>query len=218
MAQAPRTSASTAGLSDDPIENAADWFTANRKLVTLVLGGAAAVAASIFLYRTMDASKREKASTALYQAQAQGTPAAAETQLERVVKSYGGTTSGQQAALVLAQLRYDAGKFDEGIKGLEREMGSAGTEFKASFESMIAMGYEAQGKHPEAAEHFGKAAAATRFDAERAQLEANQARHLMAAGKMAEAKAIWQKFVDRDDAQLAQEGRVRLGEIAGAGK
>ncbi|MES2522183.1 MAG: tetratricopeptide repeat protein, partial [Gemmatimonadota bacterium] len=221
MAQATRTTAQTAGLSDDPLENAADWFTVNRKLIAIVLTSVAAVAALIVVFRYMEASKREKASTALYQAQAplsQGNSAAAETQLQRVVSNYGGTSSGQQAALILAQLRYDAGKHAEGIAGLESSLGSASDEFKPAFESLIAMGYEAQGKYAEAADHYGKAAASAKFDGEKAQFEASQARHLMQAGKLEEARKIWEKYAQREDQPLFQEARVRLGEIAGAAK
>jgi predicted negative regulator of RcsB-dependent stress response len=219
MAQATRTSAHTAGLSDDPLENASDWFNANRKTITIVVSVIAAVALLIFLYRSMDASKREKASTALAQAQqtlASADPASAESQLERVAKNFSGTAAGHQAVLLLAQVRYDAGKHAEGIAGLESALGSAGDDFKASFEGMIAMGYEAQGKRDEAAAHYAKAADAARFDGEKAGYRASQARQLMAGGKMAEAKPIWEDLLNREDPAYAREAAIRLGEIAGA--
>ena len=221
MAQATRTSANTARLSDDPLENAADWFNMNRKPILTVLAVIAAVALVIFGYRWWDESKRKDASAALYQAQtplAQGNTTDAEPALERVVNKYGGTAAGQQAALVLAQVRYENGKHAEGIKGLEDKLGSANDDFKPSFEQMIAMGYEAQGKREEAAEHYGKAAELAKFDAEKAQYQAAQARHLMAAGKTAEAKTIWEQLSQREDLPVYQEARVRLGEIAGAVK
>jgi predicted negative regulator of RcsB-dependent stress response len=221
MAQATRTSANTARLSDDPLENAADWFTMNRKPILTVLAVIAAVAVIILGYRWWDASKRADASAALYQAQtplAQGNTKDAEPALERVVNKYGGTAAGQQAALVLAQVRYENGKHADGIKGLEDALGSANDDFKPAFEQMIAMGYEAQGRREEAAEHYGKAAELAKFDAEKAQYQASQARHLMAAGKTAEAKAIWQQLSQREDLPVYQEARVRLGEIQGAAK
>ena len=221
MAQATRTSANTARLSDDPLENAADWFNMNRKPILTVLAVIAAVAVIIVGYRWWDESKREDASAALYQAQtplAQGNFKDAEPALERVVNKYGGTAAGQQAALVLAQVRYENGKHAEGIKGLEDALGSANDDFKPAFEQMIAMGYEAQGKREEAAAHYGKAAELAKFDAEKAQYQASQARHLMAAGKSAEAKAIWEQLSQREDLPVYQEARVRLGEIQGAAK
>lgn len=221
MAQVPRTTASTAGLSDDPIENATDWFNQNRKIITIAVSVLAAVALLIFLYRSMDESKREKASTALEQAQgimSTGNPAGAEAALERVVKSHSGTSAAQQAALMLAQVRFDNGKRAEGIRGLEAALGGASDEFKPSIEQMIAMGYEADGKHREAATHYGSAAGLAKFDADKAQYQASQARQLMAAGMMAEAKTIWEALERREDLPVYQEARVRLGEIAGAAK
>jgi predicted negative regulator of RcsB-dependent stress response len=219
MAQATRTSAHTAGLSDDPLENATDWFNANRKPILIVVSVVAALALLIFLYRSMDESKREKAAAALYQAQAPlstGNPTEAEPALERVVNNFGGTSAAQQAALLLAQVRYDAGKHAEGIAGLERVLSSASDEFKASVEQMIAMGYEAQGKRDQAAEHYAKAAAAARFDGDKATYRAAQARQLMAAGKMAEAKPIWEDLMAREDPTYSREASIRLGEIVGA--
>lgn len=219
MAQATRTSAHTAGLSDDPLENAGDWLNANRKPITIVVAVIAAVALLIVLYRSMDASKKEKASTALSQAQtplASGDFKEAEPALERVVKNFGGTAAAQQAALLLAQVRYDNGKHAEGIAGLESSLGSATDDFKASFEQMIAMGYEAQGKREEAAAHYAKAADAARFEGDKASYRAAQARQLMAAGKMADAKPIWEDLLNREDLTYSREAAIRLGEIAGA--
>jgi predicted negative regulator of RcsB-dependent stress response len=221
MAQATRTSASPARHSDDPIENVMDWFTLNRKPILTLLGVIAAIALIILGYRWWDASKRKDASAALYQAQAplaQGVTKDAEPALERVVNKYGGTAAGQQAALVLAQVRYENGKHAEGIKGLEDAVGSASDDFKSAFEQMIAMGYEAQGKREQAAEHYGKAAELAKFDGEKSQYQASQARHLMATGKLAEAKAIWEQLSQREDLPVYQEARVRLGELQGAAK
>jgi len=87
---------------------------------------------------------------------------------------------------------------------------------KSSFEQMIAMGYEGQGKHDLAAEHFGNAAAATRFPADKALYQASQAHALIAAGKLDASKAIWQQLADGTDPRFSQEAQIRLGEIAGA--
>ena len=218
MAQATRSSTAPVRLSDDPIENATDWLTANSKPILMGVAAIAVIAALIFGYRWMDASKREKASAALYQAQAglgSDNPKDAEPALERVVKNFGGTAAAQQAALLLAQVRFESGQHAAGIKGLEDELGSASDEFKPAFEQMIAVGYEAMGKRAEAAEHYGKAAALTKFEAEKVQYQAAQARNLMATGKLAEAKAIWEPLAEREDLPIYQEARVRLGEIAG---
>ena len=221
MAQATRTSAGSAGLSDDPLENATDWVNLNRKPITIGLSIVAAVVVLILGYRWMDNSKRADASTALYKAAAplqQGRAADAEAALEGVVKRYGSTSSGQQAALMLAGVRYDKGQFAAGVKGLEAARGSASDDFVPSFEQLIAMGYQAQGQHDKAAEHFGNAASAAKFPADKGQYQAAQAREFSAAGKQSEAKAIWEALSKQADPQFNTEAQIRLGEIAGAGK
>lgn len=221
MAQATRSTSVSAGLSDDPIENASDWFARNQRTVTIALATVGVVALGVIGFRYMDRSTNEQAAAALTRAQIAvqaGNRAASATALEAVIKKFGKTAAGQQASLLLAQTRYDAQQYAEGVKGLESTVGSTNADFTASFEGMIAMGYEAQGKHELAAEHYGKAASAAKFAPDKAQHQAAQARALQSAGKLDAAKAIWQELADRDDPRFGQEAQVRMGEIAGAAK
>lgn len=221
MAQASRTSSGSAGLSDDPIENISTWLQLNMRPIAI---GAAVVligAGAVYGYRVMDENKREQANKELYEAtgpmQAGKLPEA-EAALEKVSKQFAGTSSGSQAALLLAQVMFDQKKYAEGITKLEAFKASAGADFSASVEALEAAGYEAQGKFDLAAEHYGKAAAAAKFPLDRASNQANQARSLTSAGKNAEAKKIWEELAKDESLPFAQEAQVRLGEIAGAGK
>lgn len=218
MAQAPRTAGSSASLSDDPIESLTTWLQVNSKPIAMVVGGVAVAAAAVFLYRSTTASTREKASAALYTAQqpfVEGKYAEAETALKKVADGFGSTASGQQALLMLAQVYYEQKKYDEGIKAVEQAVGSASAEFKPSLQAMAASGYELKGDMAKAAEAYGKAAAASRFETEKQTFQAAQARSLMAAGKLADAKPIWESLAQLDGTQVQQEAQVRLGEIAG---
>ncbi|MBL0939730.1 MAG: tetratricopeptide repeat protein [Gemmatimonadaceae bacterium] len=218
MAQAPRTAGSSASLSDDPIESFTNWLQMNSKPIAMVLGGAAIAAAAIFVYRSTTASTREKASAALYTAQqpfVEGKFTEAESALSKVVDRFGSTASGQQAVLMLAQVQYEQKKYDDGIKGLEKALGSASADFKPSINAMIASGYELKGDFAKAAEAYGKAADATSFPTEKQTFQASQARSLMAAGKGAEAKTIWEALAQLEGSQAQQEAQVRLGELAG---
>ncbi|WP_337170697.1 CDC27 family protein [Gemmatimonas aurantiaca] len=216
MAQATRSS-STAHISDDPMENVAHWLQANAKPIVYAVGAAAVVAAAVFVYRSTAETKREKASAALYEAQApfaQGKFDDAQKALEKVTDRYASTSSGQQAAILLAQVHYEQKKYDDGIKVLEKALGSSTTEFKASMESLIAGGYEMKGDMSKAADHYAKAAAATPFPAEKHAYEASQARSLMAAGKNDEAKTLWESLAQLDGEPVQQEANIRLGELA----
>ena len=221
MAQATRTSSTSVRLSDDPIENASAWLQVNQKPIMIGIGIIAISAAAIFGYRWMDANKRTEANNELYRATAplaEGRLPEAQTALERVVKRFGGTSSGNQASLLLAQVLYEQKKFAEGIASLEDARGSAGSEFVAPIEAMMGVGYESQGKFDEAAEHYGKAASAAKFPLDRATNQAQQARNLTLAGKPAEARKLWEELAKAEDLPFAQEAQIRLGELAGAGK
>lgn len=221
MAQATRNPVSAAGssasLSDDPIESVASWFQVNSKPILLAVGGIAVAAAAVFVYRSSAASTREKASAALYEAQTpyvQGKLPEAQKALQQVATRYGSTASGQQASILLAQVLFEQNKADEGIKVLEKALGSASSDFKASLESLIAAGYEQKQDMTKAAEHFAKAAAAATFKADKYNFQASQARSLMSAGKPADAAKIWEELAKLEGESISQEANVRLGEIA----
>jgi len=221
MAQSTRTTGNSAGssasLSDDPIESLTTWFQVNSKPILYAVGGVAVAAAAILVYRNSTASTREKASVALYEAQApyaQGKLDDAKKQLARVADRFGSTASGQQASILLAQVLYEQAKYDEGIKALEKALGSASAESKGSVESMIAAGYEFKKDMGKAAEHYAKAAAASSFKGDKYNFQASQARSLMAAGKADDARKIWEELAKLDGEPIQQEATVRLGELA----
>lgn len=215
MAQASRSAQSSS--SEDALESLSTWFQTNSKLIGGVLGGAAVVGALIVGYRSWTGSTREKASAALYQAQgafAEGKWAEAQASLEKVATRYSGTASGQQAAVLAAQAMYEQKKYDEGIKALEKAAGSASSDFKSSIEALIAAGYEMKGSWNDAATHYGKAADAAPFPADKHQYQASQARSLQAAGKSADARKLWEALAAIDGDPVQQEANVRLGELS----
>ncbi len=221
MAQAPRTTVSTSDLSDDPIEKATAWVQVNQK--SLLYGAVALVVAvsAILIYRSNDASTREKASRALSEAQApmsEGKLPEAEAALQKVSTRYASTAAGQQATILLAHVLFEQQKFDEGIVALQKAQGASNADFAPSLESTIAAGYEAQGKFVEAAEHYGKAAGLAKLASDKGQMHSSQARSLMLAGKPEEAKKIWEELAKDESLPFAQEAQVRIGEIVGAAK
>ena len=219
MAQSTRNAAgSSASLSDDPIESVSTWFQVNSKPILMAVGGAAVATAAVMLYRGSTASTREKASAALYEAQTpyvQGKLPEAEKALGTVVTRFGSTAAGQQAAVLLAQVQFDQNKVDEGIKTLEKAVGSSSAEFKSSIEGLIAAGYEQKKDFVKAAEHYAKAASASPFKSEKYNQQANQARSLMTAGKDADALKIWEELAKLDGEPIQQEASVRIGELLG---
>jgi predicted negative regulator of RcsB-dependent stress response len=222
MAQASRTAPRSSSVyTDDPLENAITWLRIHSKPIALVVGGIVLPAAAIMVYRASEASKRERAFDALYAAQgpiSEGKLTEAGSELRKVIQRYGGTSAGQQAVLLLAQLEFEQNRYDEGIAVLQSARGSASREFAASMDALIAAGHEGAGNHDQAAEAFAKAASSAVHASDRAQYEAAQARALMSAGKLTEARAIWSRLAEDESQPVSQEAQVRLGEIIGAGK
>jgi predicted negative regulator of RcsB-dependent stress response len=216
MAQATR-SVTSAHASDDPIESVSTWFQSNGKLIGATVAGAAAVVVLVFGYRSFTGSTREKASQALYKAQepfAAGKLDEARSELDKVATRYGSTPSGQQASVLLAQVLYEQQKYDEGIKALEKALGSSSADFRASMEAMIAAGFEMKASWADAAIHYGKASAASAFPADKHQYEAAQARSLTSGGKLDEARKVWESLAALEGDPMQQEANVRLGELA----
>jgi predicted negative regulator of RcsB-dependent stress response len=220
MAQS-RSSSSLAGVSDDPIESVSSFFQQNQKPLLYGAVGVALVAAGALIWRSSQATASANASKALYEAQApmaEGKLPEAKAALEKVVARYGSTSSGAQAVLLLAQVLYEQGQYDAGIAALTKAAGGASGEFSAPLQALLAAGYEGKGQLKEAAAAYGKAAKASRFPSDAKLYQASQARSLQAAGLVAEAKAQWSQLAASEGEAYAQEARVRLGELAGAGK
>jgi predicted negative regulator of RcsB-dependent stress response len=218
MPQAGRTANRSHVYTEDPIENVFTWLQLNAKPVLIGVGGVAIVVAAVLVYRASNESKREKASVALYAAQTplgQGKFDEARTELQKVVQRYGGTNAGQQAALLLAQVLYEEGKYPDGIAVLERARGSASNEFRPSIDALIAAGHESAKNMEKAAEFYGKAADEALSTGDKDMYRASQARSLMVAGKLDAAKAIWTDMTKDETGTFAQEAKIRLGEIAG---
>lgn len=205
---------------DDRTESIADWVQDHVRELSIVAVVVVVLVGGVFGYRRMSAATERNAEQAFFAAQQlrqTGDAAKAEAELSKVTAQYSGTAGGTQAAMVVAQLRYDAGKYAEGLQALEQlKEGGVSDEFEASVEALIAAGYEGQGKYAEAAAAYLRAADGARFAADRLSYQADAARVLGADGKVAEAVKLWQAIADDPASPLADEARVRLGELTAA--
>lgn len=194
-----------------------DWYWKNRKLVGIGAALVAVAAAGVWFYMRSAQIKRANAERGLGQAKqslSAGNAPLAMTDLQRVATRYKGTPAGIQAAMLLAQLNYEQGKFAEGIRLLEDVRADAKVS-QAPVLGLIADGQAAQGKADDAAAAYRKAAEATTAPGERSLYLAKAGRILMAAGKNAEARALWQQLADDPEAvTVHSEAAVRLGELS----
>ena len=197
-----------------------DWLQLNTRWVSLgavvVLIGAAA-----FWFINRSAQIRESnASKALLTAKSSmnsGNEALAITDLQRVVDRWPNTGAGVEAAMTLATLDYEKGKYQDGIKILEKESkeGHADAALSALY-GLIGDGYAQLKKMPDAAkayERASEAAASQKAKGEAAYQKAKAARTYVAAGDTAKGKALWMELSNGDVGAVAAEARVRVGEL-----
>ena len=195
-------------------ESLMEWARVNSS--KLSIGGivVVALAAVVFLWRASAEKKELRASEALASAQAvvqSGNAALAQSDLQALLRRYGGTTAAVQARMLLAQVHFAGGKVDEGLRELNA-ITSPGI-YAASVYGLKAAGLEQAGKPAEAAAEYERAAAASRTDLGKASYQSDAARAHVAAGNVDAAKRIWQAIAMDDTNPLAGEAKVRLGEI-----
>jgi len=202
---------------DNRSENVAEWVQLHMRELSIVIVAAVVLVAGVFTYRRVAAGTEAKAEQAYFaaeQARQMGDDSTAAVELARVSTQYQGTAGGTQAAMLLAQLRFDAGDYAGGLAVLEElRGGKAKEEFRASVEALAAAGHEGEGAYDEAAAAYQKAADLARFQADKDSYRADAARVLTAGGQTAAAADIWQSIADDPTSPMADEARVRLGEL-----
>ena len=201
-------------LEEDGGESLMEWARANANKLSIVGLVVVAAAAVGLLWRASADKKEVRASQALAAAQnvvASGNAALATSDLQALLRRYGGTTAATQARMLLAQVHFGDNKVEEGLKELDA-IGSAGP-YAASIHALRAAGLEQAGKGAEAAAEYEKAAAASSTKLSKAAYMSDAARAFLAAGKTDDAKRIWTAMAADDSNPLAGEAKVRLGEL-----
>jgi tetratricopeptide (TPR) repeat protein len=206
------------GSFEEGAATLSDWAQRHVKQIAIGAVVVAVAVGGVFLYRQADQAKERNAARALSEAasamEARNLPLATRD-LEQLVNRFDGTRAAQEGALILTQLLYEQGRFQEGVSRIEPLTRSKEHHISASAHNLAGAGYEQLGQFPKAADSYRAAASATRFPNERATYLANAARALTSAGNLAEAKKIWTQLADDTTvpASTASEARVRLGEI-----
>ena len=178
-----------------------------------------AIAAGAYLWRESVIKKDERAERALNTASSSyfsGNKALAQSDLEKLVDRYSGTTAGVQGAMMLSQILFENGKWEDGIKRLEAVKGPSAGRFGASIEGLIAGGYADEKKYDEAAKHYQAGAEKAEFSADKDLYRAEAARVLSLAGKKEDARRIWAELASRVDSPAIGEAKIRLGELEAA--
>ncbi|MBC7791015.1 MAG: tetratricopeptide repeat protein [Anaerolineae bacterium] len=193
------------------------WIQSHTKQIGIAATILVLAAVGWWVYMRTQRSEEQRAEQMLNQARqsiAAGNSALAQSDLDKVVKRYPDAAAGRQAVLLLSEVLYRGGKFEQGIAELKKVATvRAGDDLASVAEGQIAVGYEELKKFAEAAEHYQKAAGTARFDMDRDLFLASAARAFTAAGNQEGARKIWNGLATNESGVVSGEARVRLGEL-----
>ena len=198
------------------VETLVEWLELHSRQLMFGSIGLLVIAGGFWFYRHSNRLQAESASVALSESEsaiASGNLPLAQSSLEKLVARYGSTPSGAQARVLLAQVHYDKGEYQQGMKELEPVTSDKDAYTAATALNLEAAGFEQSGKLAEAAAGYQKAAARTPYKIDKDVYMASAARVLAAAGKTGEAKKIWASLASDDQSPASAEARVRLGEL-----
>lgn len=200
----------------DRSETAAEWLVLHKQRVIMGVVAIVILFAGAWFYRRSNQIKATRAESAYFQARqsmASGNAPLALTDLRNVTTRYAGTPGAAQAALTMAQILYDEGKYREGIAELEKAARSRPEALAPAIHVMRGVGYEGLKQFDQAAAEYRTAADLTRFPNDASAFKASAARALMAGGKPDSARVIWSELAAEPGGSMVSEARVRLGEL-----
>lgn len=198
---------------------AVSWAEQHRRLV--IGGGIVLVAAvaAAFYYRDYQERLVETASVRFQELQMSTRSADLATIREELglfIDQYPGTQYADQARVVLADLELRRDSLQAAIRTLEPlvDLGS-GNPLAFTAAGMIASAYEQGGDADRALRWYDRVAEQARFDYQRREAMADQARLHTVAGRYSEAISVYEQLVAETDDDPAGQSmyRVRLGEV-----
>jgi predicted negative regulator of RcsB-dependent stress response len=200
---------------DDATENFTDWVRLHAKEVGITVGAIVIIGGGFYLWRSSNESRAARAEAALFDAQTpllQGNLPAAQQQLQQVAQRYDGTAGGAQAQMTLAETYFEQGKYQDGLNVL-KNADDAPKSLANGVRHLTAIGYEGMGRYADAAKLLETVAADAGSDTERNQYKAEAARNYQLAGDNASALRIWRQLMTVQGQGIADEARIRVGEL-----
>lgn len=195
-----------------------EWLEIHSRGVMYASIALLVIAGGVLFWRQSTSRQAASAQANLGDAEsaiASGNIPLAQSDLEKLIQRYGSTDAGRQAHVLLAQVHYDRGEYQQGIEELKVVTEDKDPYTAASAMNLSAAGLEQSGKFAEAAAMYEKAAQKAPYRTDHDVYMANAARALTSAGKPADAKKIWTELAKDDQSPASAEARVRLGELDG---
>ena len=200
-------------LRDD--RRLAELLERHRRTLAYALIAVLLALAGYWLYARSKAIKEQRADAA-YQAAVQSAAAGnlplAQAELKKVAVRYAGTNGGAAAAMGLAKISYQQGKWQEGISAL-RATAERGGDMQYDARMLLGAGYEGLKQPAQAVRVYEDAAKVARFPADRFGALAMAARTAQLAGDRTTAIRLWSELLKDPASGYEAEARVRLGEL-----
>lgn len=201
---------------DEHFDVIVEWLEIHSRGVMFTSIGLLVIAGGVWFWRQSNVRQAESAQASLGEAQsaiASGNIPLAQSDLEKLIKHYGSTDAGRQAHVLLAQVHYDRGEYQQGIEELKVVTEDKDPYTAAAAMNLSAAGLEQSAKYAEAAAMYEKAAQKAPYRTDHDVYMASAARALTSAGKPEDAKKIWTELAKDDQSPAGAEARVRLGEL-----
>jgi tetratricopeptide (TPR) repeat protein len=217
--QAPKSQAPIHTEERDPVVKALDWIKGHRNPLAAGAAIFVVVAASVWFMVAAQQRKEAFAAAALSNARAiaeAGNLALAASDLSQLARTYGGTAAGEEAVILLGQIRLSEGQSESAIEELNSFIESGPSDqFRAAAYALLGNSLDQAGRYAEAADAFRTAATAAWYDFLRAEYLIEAARVSELAGDTSAAVATYEDVIRNfsDEAESVTEARVRLAEL-----
>ncbi|HET7584634.1 MAG TPA: tetratricopeptide repeat protein [Gemmatimonadaceae bacterium] len=194
-----------------------EWVQLHAKQVTAAVIVLLLIGGGVWFYLKMQQNEEEHAASSLGAARvaiASKNAVLARNELERLTSRWPHTEAGELGAVLLAQLNFEQGRFQEAVQVLQHLRSVSPDYSPGPVQNLIGQGLEQLAKPLDAAKAYEAAAASARFPRDSSEYLMSAARAYMTAGKKADAEHLWRALAESSSQDVAAEARLRLGEVS----
>lgn len=203
----------------DAGDRAVEWVTQHGRRITIGAAAVVLLGGGVWFAREARIRKENFASRELSQARTAagaGNFQLAASDLRRIVSTYGRTPAGQEAMVLLANVRMQQGQTARAVDELQEFLsGSPQREFVGPAAGLLGMALEELGDFSQAADAYQQAADAVGYSMIRSQYLIELGRVAWTAGDTARAAAAYERVIEEneDDPAAVTEAKFRLAEM-----
>lgn len=212
-------------LKEDPLLKTTgetiDFAKHHMRLLFGIVGAGILILAIVVFSRNSGRQSAERAAGIMAAAQSdlsRGALEPAAARLAELIANSGGTAAGKQAAIVLADVRFNQGRFQEAADIYEAALTRMEDDpiLGAAIRSGLAACRENLGQPDAAAALYQELAAGTGSVALKGDMLMAAARNYAKAGRIQEARTIYQDLAENpDNSRVAENAALRLAELGG---